>query len=110
MSDKRKWPRKASLAPCRVELFSMQENPRSSRVVNYSLGGLMLELDNPLVTGEPVKISFSHSTTQEQADRHSYCLGVVRWCARQEGGYSAMYGIGVEMSPSATRQCIAAVV
>ena len=83
MSDKRKWPRKASLASCSIELYSMHEGPYPSRVINYSVGGLMLELDQPLPKGEPLKIRFRPDTTARQRSGESYCLGVVRWCTRQ---------------------------
>ncbi len=108
MSDKRKWPRKASLASCSIELYSMHEGPYPSRVINYSVGGLMLELDQPLPKGEPLKIRFRPDTTARQRSGESYCLGVVRWCTRQEGDYSGMYGIGVEMAPSTARRGVTA--
>lgn len=106
MEDKRKWQRKASLAPCRVELYSMEEGPYPSRIVNYSVGGLMLELDYPLPKGEPVKIHFNPSPANSRRD--GYCLGVVRWCAKQDGDYSGMYGVGVEMSPATARRGVTA--
>lgn len=108
MSDKRKWPRKASLTPCSIELYSSQDGPYPSRVINYSVGGLMIELDRPLAKGEPLKIRFRPDMPNRQRCGENHCLGVVRWCTRQEGDYAGMYGIGVEMAPSTVRRGVTA--
>jgi len=107
MSDKRKWPRKASLARCDIELFTAQESPHPSRVINYSIGGLMLELDQPLPKGQPLKIWF-HPNATSPGSGGNFCLGVVRWCTRQQGDYAGMYGVGVEMTPGTARRGVTA--
>lgn len=100
MEDKRQSPRKASLERCSIELFASSKGPFESRVVNFSTGGLMIEMDHPLINGEPVKIRFRPETENAQRIGETYCVGMVRWCAPQEGQYSGMYGVGVEMAPS----------
>ena len=101
MTEKRRAPRKASLEPCSIELYAAGKGPLPSRVVNYSTGGLMIELDQPLTKGEPIKIRFRPELENAQRLGESYCVGMVRWCAPQEGHYSGMYGVGVQMPQSA---------
>lgn len=103
MINKRKSPRKASLERCSIELYAADKGPYESRVVNYSVCGLMIEMDHPLTKGEPVKIRFRPETENAQRIGETYCVGMVRWCAPQEGLYSGMYGVGVEMANCATR-------
>ncbi|KAF5046421.1 PilZ domain protein [anaerobic digester metagenome] len=100
MTEKRSAPRKASLEPCSIELYADGKGPFPSRVVNYSTGGLMIELDHPLTKGEPVKIRFRPETDNAQRLGETYCIGMVRWCAPQEGRYSSRYGVGVQMPQS----------
>lgn len=97
MTEKRKAPRKASLEPCSIELYAADKGPLPSRVVNYSTGGLMIELDQPLTKGEPIKIRFRPELENAQRLGETYCVGMVRWCAAQEGLYSGMYGAGIQM-------------
>jgi hypothetical protein len=104
MNDKRKSPRKASLEPCSIELYASVNGPFESRVINYSTGGLMIELDHPLAKGEPVKIRFRPDMENAQRLGETYCLGMVRWCAPQEGFYSGRYGVGLEMAPCGVRK------
>ena len=103
MINKRKSPRKASLERCSIELYAAEKGPYESRVVNYSVCGLMIETDHPLTKGEPVKIRFRPETENAQRIGETYCVGMVRWCAPQEGLYSGMYGVGVEMASCAAR-------
>lgn len=100
MMDKRKSPRKASLERCSVELYASDRGPFASRVVNYSDRGLMIEMDHPLTRGEPVKIRFRPDTENAQRIGETYCVGLVRWCAPQEGLYAGSYGVGLEMAQS----------
>ena len=103
MNNKRRYPRKASLERCSIELYASDDGPYDSRVVNYSVCGLMIEMDHPLIKGEPVKIRFRPETENAQRIGETYCIGMVRWCAPQEGLYSGMYGVGVEMASCAAR-------
>jgi hypothetical protein len=107
MTDKRKSPRKASLEPCSIELYASDNGPFESRVVNYSTDGLMIEMDHPLTRGEPVKIRFRPGTENAQRVGETYCLGMVRWCAPQDGQYSGRYGVGLEMAPCSLRKTAA---
>ena len=100
MTEKRSAPRKASLEPCSIELYAGGKGPFPSRVVNYSEGGLMVELDHPLTKGEPVKIRFRPGLENAQRLGETHCVGMVRWCAPQEGLYSGRYGVGVQMPQS----------
>ena len=85
MINKRRSPRKASLERCRVELYASAKGPFESRVVNYSDTGLMIEMDHPLTKGEPVKILFRPGDETARRIGENYCVGMVRWCAPQDG-------------------------
>ncbi len=104
MINKRKSPRKASLEQCSVELYASARGPFPSRVVNYSDRGLMIEMDHPLTQGEPVKIRFRPGAENAQRLGENYCVGMVRWCAPQEGLYSSRYGVGLEMAEASARR------
>lgn len=104
MINKRRSPRKASLERCRVELYASAKGPFESRVVNYSDTGLMIEMDHPLTTGEPVKILFHPGDETARRIGENYCVGMVRWCAPQDGLYSSGYGVGLEMAQASARR------
>lgn len=105
MNEKRRSPRKASLEPCSIELrASAAHGPFASRVVNYSAGGLMIETDHPLTRGEPVRIRFRPETENAQRMGETYCLGMVRWCAPQDGQFAGRFGVGLEMAPCSIRK------
>lgn len=108
MIDQRKFPRKASLEPCSIELYASANGPYYSRVVNFSAGGLLIEMDQPLTKGQPVKIRFRPETENAQRIGETYCMGMVRWCAPQQGLYSGRYGVGLEMAPSPRRKAVRA--
>jgi len=107
MMDKRRSPRKASLERCSIALYASDGGPFESRVVNYSTNGLMIETDRPLTKGEPVKVRFRPGTENAQRIGETYCVGMVRWCAPQEGLYSGGYGVGLEMAPYRPRKVYA---
>jgi len=96
--DKRKSPRKASLTRCTVDCLFLRNNHLDSRVVNFSDDGLMLELDHPLKPGDAIKVHFSRDTQECIEYGKDCCIGMVRWCAQQNGKYSASYGVGVELA------------
>lgn len=104
MIDKRKSARRASLEPCSVELYASSKGPFASRVVNYSDRGLMIEMDHPLTRGEPVKILFRPGAENARRLGETYCVGMVRWCAPQEGLFSSRYGVGLEMAGASARR------
>lgn len=104
MINKRRSLRKASLERCRVELYASAEGPFESRVVNYSDTGLMIEMDHPLTKGEPVKILFRPGDETARRIGETYCVGMVRWCAPQEGQFSGRYGVGLEMAQASSRK------
>lgn len=98
MLDKRKSPRKASLTRCTVDCLFLQDNHLDSRVVNYSDDGLMLEMDHPLKPGDAIKVHFSVGTQERIQYGKDCCIGMVRWCAQQNGRNFAIYGVGVELA------------
>jgi hypothetical protein len=104
MMDKRRFPRKASLERCSVELYASDRGPFPSRVVNYSDQGFMIEMDHPLTKGEPVKIRFRPGAENAQRLGENYCVGMVRWCAPQDGLFSSRYGVGLEMAHISARR------
>ncbi len=92
MNEQRSAPRKASLEPCSIEMYAAGKGPFPSRVINYSAGGLMVELDHPLAKGEPVKIRFRPGTENAQ-----------RSAKRTASAWSA----GARPRRDATRACTA---
>lgn len=96
MHEKRQHPRHASLERCSVEHYlQKKEFSFNSRIINYSEGGLMLESDYSLPEWAPVRINLDHGSDVQEEVGDGTLVGVVRWCAEQEGSYSGFYGIGV---------------
>lgn len=98
MEEKRRSPRKASLARCVVDRLFAHDAPVPSRVINYSENGLMVELDYQLPRGEAIAVKLSPESVEADAYGSSICVGMVRWCDRQEGYLGACYGVGVELA------------
>lgn len=98
MEDKRKSPRKASLTRCVVDRIFAHKASIPSRVINYSDHGMMLELDYQLFPGEAVAVKFSSDAVEVAAYGCTTCIGMIRWCDRQEGRFGAFYGAGVELA------------
>lgn len=98
MQENRKSPRKASLSRCHVSRLFSKESSMPSRVINYSGRGLMIELDHQLPPGETVAVQFGPNAAETALYGSSRCLGMVRWCARQEGTFGGFYGIGIELA------------
>lgn len=96
MPEARKYPRRASLSQCKIG-FMYQKKSLDSRIINFSNKGLMLELDAPVKPGDAVKVKFSDDAQERVEFGKNYCIGRVRWCARQSGSYSGLYGVGVEL-------------
>lgn len=96
MSELRHYLRKASLSQCRVG-FLYKKKLFDSRIINFSNKGLMLELDAPVSLGDAIKVYFSPEAQERVEFGRDYCIGRVRWYARQSGSYSGLYGVGVEL-------------
>lgn len=106
MQEKRKSPRKASLTRCRVDRMFSQDASVQSRVINYSDTGLMIELDHHLPPGDAVAVQFSPDDVEAKLYGSTTCIGMVRWCARQEGTFGGLYGVGVELANRYRRNAV----
>ncbi|NLW80134.1 MAG: hypothetical protein GXY42_00430 [Desulfovibrionales bacterium] len=103
MFEKRQYPRHASLERCGVEHFLQKDEfTFESRIINYSAGGLMLESDYPLPEWTPVRIRLNHGSDVQERTGNGILVGVVRWCAEQDGSYSGSFGIGVAFAKQTT--------
>lgn len=98
MTEKRKSPRKAILSNCMVKRIFLKEQLFSSRIINYSTNGLMIESDVQFRPGDAVSIHFSPEIQKETSFFSDACLGMVRWCAQQDGLHGGLYGVGVELA------------
>lgn len=98
MQEKRRSPRIASLTRCRIDKLFSHEEPVSSRIVNYSENGLMLELDCNLAPGDAIAVQFDADAVEAAVYGSLTCIGMVRWCARVESSLGALYGVGVELA------------
>jgi len=102
--DSRKSPRRASLTRCTVEKCFSQDGKIPSRTINFSATGFMLEMDYPLSPGETIKVQFAPDAEETGLYGKSLCLGMVRWCAPQNGSCCGFYGVGVELASQAPRR------
>ncbi len=98
MINKRKSERKATLSKCMVKRLFFKEKLLSSRIINFSDSGLMLETDVKLQAGDAITIYFSPEAQKETQFNTNYCIGMVRWCAEQIGCIGGFYGVGVELA------------
>jgi len=98
MHNKRKSRRLATLSPCQVRAVFSQETYTPLRIINHSKGGIMLELDESLVPGEYVDIRFTPDAREATGYWMTSCVGLVKWCARQEGCYGGRFGVGLELT------------
>lgn len=96
MQEKRRSPRKASLTRCSVDRLFSYDEPVPSRIINYSKNGLMIELDYSLPPGDALSVSFPPEAEETRVFGSSTFIGMVRWCAKQDGEFGALYGVGVE--------------
>jgi Tfp pilus assembly protein PilZ len=96
--NKRKSERKATLAKCMVKRLFLREKLFSSRIINYSENGLMIETDVKFRAGDAVTIYFSSEAQKETHFNTNCCVGMVRWCAEQIGCLGGYYGVGVELA------------
>lgn len=97
-SEKRKYPRSASLKRCAVR-STAYDSPVMARIINENPYGLLLELDYPLPVEEvPIKI-YPADEMRGIIDYETseYLVGMVRWCRQEQGGWSGMYQAGIEI-------------
>ncbi len=87
------------MSACSLERYSLEGTPIPSRVLNASERGLLVELDQPLVKGEPVRIRFRPESENVQPAGETSCMAMVRWSAQQDGRFSGMYAAGLEIAP-----------
>lgn len=83
---------------CAVDRLFAHDSPVPSRIINYSDKGLMIELDYQLSPGAAVAVKFETDAVEAAVYGGSICVGMVRWCAKQEGNFGALYGVGVELA------------
>jgi hypothetical protein len=98
MQEKRRFPRKASLTKCIVERLFSYDAPVPSRIINYSCTGLMIELDYCLPSGDALSVTISPKAEETHIFGSITCVGMVRWCAQQEGQLGDLYGVGLELA------------
>lgn len=106
IAEKRKSMRKALLTRCLVDRLFVHEAPVHSRVINYSDNGLMLELDCQLPPGDAIAVQFPPDAVENSLFGGAVCVGMVRWCARQDGYFGALYGVGVELANSLSNRVV----
>ena len=58
----------------------------------------MLESDVKFLLGDALTIHFSPEIRKETGFFSDTCLGLVRWCAQQDGIHGGFYGVGVELA------------
>lgn len=97
MSEKRKWPRFACLEQCDILSRADSTPARSSRVLNYSFSGLLLETDKPLVQGQYVKINVHGDGLDKLLTGFGKRVGRVRWCASRPEQLSDCFEMGIQM-------------
>lgn len=98
MTEQRKSPRKATLSKCLIKHLFIKEPLLPSRIINYSVNGVMLETDRPYYPGDAINVYFSPEAKNETPFKADSCVGMVRWCAQQDGMFGGFYGVGVELA------------
>lgn len=98
MNENRKSPRKATLSMCMVKRLFSKEQLNTSRIINYSDKGLMIESDVQFRPGDAITVHFSSEAQKETPFKSDSCVGMVRWCAQQDGSLGGYYGVGVELA------------
>lgn len=97
MMEKRRWPRTACLERCSVQPYADSSLPFTSRVLNFSLSGLRIEMDSPLRCDEHVKIRVLDSAADKMLNGVGQRVGRVRWCSSLPERFSGCYEAGIEM-------------
>jgi hypothetical protein len=64
----------------------------------------MIELDYPLPPGDALAVTFDPGTEEASVFGCTRCIGMVRWCAPQQGAFGGMYGIGMELASRYVRK------
>lgn len=96
MVEQRKCPRRACLQSCTWSIYGSKE-ARSSRIINQSPCGMLLETDQALSIGLPVKV-VRHAVHGQGEHSEAVCmLGIVCWSAPQPGDMGACHGVGIEI-------------
>jgi hypothetical protein len=97
-TEKRKYPRSASLKRCGIRSTAF-DAPVMARIINENPYGVLLELDFPLPVEEvPIKIYPADEIRGSiNYESQEYLVGMVRWCRQEQGGWSGMFQAGVEL-------------
>jgi len=78
-----------------IKRIFLKEQLFSARLVNYSVGGFMIESDVKFRPEEALTIHMSKDRQKETSFFSDTCLWLVRWCAQQDGFHGGFYGVGV---------------
>lgn len=99
MMEKRKQPRRACLQGCVWTLAGCGTLAQPARIINCSPCGMLLETDELLPVGTPVRVirSAGHGRYGDEDQETACFLGIVRWSARQPGDISCCHGAGIEI-------------
>jgi len=98
VNEKRKSPRKVILSNCMVKRIFLKEQLFKTRIINYSVNGLMIESGVKFRPGDAITIHFSPEMQKETSLFSEICLGMVRWCVKQDNFYGNSYDVGVELA------------
>lgn len=106
MFEKRKWPRFASLELCEMQPGTDSAQKQSSRVLNYSYNGLLLETDLPLERGQYVKIDVRGKVMDNALTGLGRRVGRVRWCSPRSERLSGCFAMGIQMLGGVSEEVI----
>ena len=97
MREKRSYPRGVCLQSCIWSILGSSAS-HSSRIINQSPCGMLLETDEALPAGLPVKVVRTGGLGLSAYSEAAYILGIVRWSALQPGGIGAHHDVGIEIT------------
>lgn len=105
MPENRKYNRTASLQRCAIVSPSL-DTPCPARIINQSPDGLLLEMDCELpIDDVPVSIYLADELRGTvDYESSAFLTGFIRWCKREEGGWSGFFQAGVQLVATAPRK------
>lgn len=105
MSENRKYNRTASLQRCAVVSPSL-DTPCPARIINQSPDGLLLEMDCELPVDDVAVNIYLADELRGTVDFESstFLTGFIRWCKKEEGGWSGFFQAGIQLVTTAPRK------
>ena len=105
MPENRTYNRTASLQRCAVVSPSLG-TPCPARIINQSPDGLLLEMDCELpIDDVPVSIYLADELRGTvDYESSAFLTGFIRWCKKEEGGWSGFFQAGVQLVATAPRK------